>query len=272
LLAGEQVPGSYEGMTTAAEVPSDPIPDAPQPDEMQPADDRGPEEIGHTHADVSGGWLRAATFGAMDGLVTNVSLVAGIGAAGVGPDIVVTAGLAGLVAGAFSMALGEYASVSTQNEAVDKEVTTERREIRDNPEAELAELAGMFENMGMSRTTATRAASEVHSDHEQAVRVHVSHELGLDPEEHPSPRVAAVSSFLTFSIGAIVPLIPYLLGFDSLVAGLTVGGVGLLVAGGVASIFTATMWWWGALRQLVFGAVAAGATYAVGSLLGVSLT
>ena len=134
-------------MTTAAE---------PTTGDPMPADDRGPDEVGHTHADVSGGWLRAATFGAMDGLVTNVSLVAGIGAAGVRPEIVVTAGLAGLVAGAFSMALGEYASVSTQNEAVDKEVITERREIRDNPEAELSELTGMFEDMGMSAATAAQ--------------------------------------------------------------------------------------------------------------------
>jgi VIT1/CCC1 family predicted Fe2+/Mn2+ transporter len=265
-------------MTTEAEVPSDVPSDVPGdvpsdvPSEPMPADGRGPEEIGHTHADVSGGWLRAATFGAMDGLVTNVSLVAGIGAAGVRPEIVVTAGLAGLVAGAFSMALGEYASVSTQNEAVDKEVTAERREIRENPEAELAELAEMFEDMGMTGATATTAAREVHRDHERAVRVHISHELGLDPEEHPSPMVAAVSSFLMFSIGAVVPLIPYLLGFGSLVAGLAVGGVGLLVAGGVASLFTAKTWWWGAVRQLLFGALAAGATYAVGSLLGVGLT
>jgi vacuolar iron transporter family protein len=239
---------------------------------MTTADTPGPEEIGHTHADVSGGWLRAATFGAMDGLVTNVSLVAGIGAAGVRPAIVVTAGLAGLVAGAFSMALGEYASVSTQNEAVDKEVVTERREIHENPEAELTELAGMFEGMGMSPDTAARAAREVHRDDEVAVRVHISHELGLDPEDHPSPMVAAASSFAMFSIGAVVPLIPYLLGLDSLVAGLAVGGVGLLVAGGVASLFTSTRWWWGAIRQLLFGTLAAGATYAVGSLLGVGLT
>ena len=253
-------------MTTAAELPDD------RANDPMPADDRGPDEVGHTHADVSGGWLRAATFGAMDGLVTNVSLVAGIGAAGVGPEIVVTAGLAGLVAGAFSMALGEYASVSTQNEAVDKEVVTERREIRDNPEAELSELSGMFEKMGMSAITAAQAAREVHRDDEVAVRVHISHELGLDPEEHPSPMVAAVSSFVMFAMGAVVPLIPYLLGFDSLMAGLAVGGLGLLVAGGVASMFTATTWWWGSIRQLLFGALAAGATYAVGSLLGVSLS
>jgi VIT1/CCC1 family predicted Fe2+/Mn2+ transporter len=208
----------------------------------------------------------------MDGLVTNVSLVAGIGAAGVRPEIVVTAGLAGLVAGAFSMALGEYASVSTQNEAVEKEVVAERREIRDNPEAELAELTAMFVAMGMSQPTAGRAATEVHRDHERAVMVHITQELGVDPEEHPSPTVAAVSSFVMFAIGAVVPLIPYLLGFDSLVAGLALGGIGLLVAGAVASHFTATTWWWGALRQLLFGALAAGATYVVGSLLGVSLT
>jgi VIT1/CCC1 family predicted Fe2+/Mn2+ transporter len=253
-------------MTTAAELPHEPA------SEPAHADDRGPDEVGHTHADVSGGWLRAATFGAMDGLVTNVSLVAGIGAAGVEPDIVVTAGLAGLVAGAFSMALGEYASVKTQNEAIDKEVVTERREIQDHPEAELAELSGMFEAMGMTTDTAVQAATEVHSDREQAVRVHISQELGLDPEEHPSPVVAAGSSFVMFAIGAIVPLIPYLMGFGSLVAGLAVGGLGLLVAGAVASLFTATTWWWGALRQLLFGALAAGATYAVGSLLGVGLT
>jgi VIT1/CCC1 family predicted Fe2+/Mn2+ transporter len=102
--------------------------------------------------------------------------------------------------------------------------------------------------------------------------VHISQELGIDPEEHPSPMVAAVSSFVMFAIGAVVPLIPYLLGFDSLVAGLALGGIGLLVAGAVASLFTATTWWWGAVRQLLFGALAAGATYVVGSLLGVSLT
>ena len=131
LLASDGNPGSHAGMTTAAETPEDRADD--RASDPVPADDRGPGEVGHTHADISGGWLRAATFGAMDGLVTNVSLVAGIGAAGVSPEIVVTAGLAGLVAGAFSMALGEYASVSTQNEAVDKEVVAERREIRDNP-------------------------------------------------------------------------------------------------------------------------------------------
>ena len=225
----------------------------------------------HHHRDVSGGALRAATFGAMDGLVTNVSLVAGVGAAGASTAVVLTAGLAGLVAGAFSMALGEYASVSTQNEAIDKEVAVEGREIRENPGAEIAELAEMFVGMGMSGGTAAAAAAEVHQDHDTAVRLHVSQELGVDPDEKASPMVAALSSFVMFSIGAVVPLLPYLLGRPSLVAGLLCGGVGLLAAGAVASFFTATSWWWGALRQLLYGALAATATYAVGSLLGVGI-
>lgn len=233
---------------------------------------QGTDEVGHTHTDVSGGWLRAATFGAMDGLVTNVSLVAGVGAASGSATAVVTAGLAGLVAGAFSMALGEYASVSTQNEAVQKEVEVEEREIRENPHAEVAELADMFVGMGMTERTAATAADEVHRDQRRAVRLHVTQELGLDPEEAPSPVAAAVSSFLMFSIGAVIPLLPYLFGLDSLPAGLAAGGVGLVVAGAVASAFTSTSWWWGGLRQLGYGALAASATYAVGLVLGVGIS
>jgi VIT1/CCC1 family predicted Fe2+/Mn2+ transporter len=228
-------------------------------------------EVGHVHADISGGWLRAATFGAMDGLVTNVSLVAGVGAAGASATVVVTAGLAGLIAGAFSMALGEYASVSTQNEAIDKEVAVEAREIADNPRAEMVELAGMFVGMGMTQETATTAATEVHRDPQLAVRLHVAQELGLDPEEKASPPLAAISSFLMFALGALVPLLPYLFGSDNLAAGLGAGAVGLVLAGGVASAFTTTPWWWGALRQLAYGAVAASCTYGAGALLGISV-
>jgi VIT1/CCC1 family predicted Fe2+/Mn2+ transporter len=249
-----------------------PMPTPPQPPADIPRQPEGVEEVGHTHVDISGGWLRAATFGAMDGLVTNVSLVAGVGATGASPSIVVTAGVAGLVAGAFSMALGEYASVSTQNEAIDKEVAVEAREIEENPGAEMAELAGMFVGMGMTDGTAATAAREVHRDHRLAVRLHVTQELGLDPEEQASPWAAAISSFVMFSIGALVPLLPYLLGLTSLVAGLAAGGLGLLVAGAVASVFTAVAWWWGALRQLAYGALAASATYAAGALLGIGLT
>jgi len=228
-------------------------------------------EVGHTHADVSGGALRASVFGGMDGLVTNIALIAGVGAAGASPSFIVLTGLAGLVAGAFSMAMGEYTSVKTQNEQLDREWVKEREEIHTHPEAEERELASMFRTMGMSKAIAAAAARDVHCDPEHAALIHVTQELGLDPRDKPSPRVAAVSSFITFSTGAVIPLIPYLLGFASLVAGLTVGGLGLLVAGALASLSTVVPWWLSALRQLAFGAVAAGATYLVGLALGVSV-
>jgi VIT1/CCC1 family predicted Fe2+/Mn2+ transporter len=232
----------------------------------------GPAEVGHTHADVSGGWLRASVFGAMDGLVTNIALVAGVGAAGANPRYIVLTGLAGLVAGAFSMAMGEYASIKTQNEQVDREWARETDEIRNNAEMEELELAHMLADMGMTERTAILAAREIHTDPERAALVHVTQELGLDPNDKPSPIVAAVSSFITFSTGALVPLIPFLLGFASLAAGLVVGAAGLLVAGAVASLATTQSWWWSAVRQLLFGAVAAGATYLVGLLIGVSVS
>jgi vacuolar iron transporter family protein len=228
----------------------------------------GPDEIGHTHADVSGGWLRASVFGAMDGLVTNISLVAGVGAAGASARVIILTGLAGLVAGAFSMALGEYTSVRTQNEQVHREWDVERREILANPEAEERELTEMFMEMGMRERTAIAAARDVHANPEQATLLHVSQELGLDPTDQPSPRVAAVSSFVTFSVVAILPLIPYLLGYSSLAAGLVVGALGLLGAGALAAFFTIQPWWRNAIRQLCFGAIAVGATYLVGSLIG----
>jgi VIT1/CCC1 family predicted Fe2+/Mn2+ transporter len=231
----------------------------------------GAAEIGHTHADISGGWLRASVFGAMDGLVTNIALVAGVGAAGASPEFIVLAGVAGLVAGAFSMAMGEYASVRTQNEQIDREWEREAREIRENPEAEKVELSHMFMAMGMRETTAAAAARDVHEDLERATLVHVTHELGMDPEEKASPRIAAISSFVCFSLGAFIPLIPYLLGFASLTAGLVVGGLGLLLAGALASMATSVPWWRSSLRQLAFGAIAAGATYVVGLLIGVNV-
>ena len=232
----------------------------------------GPAEIGHVHADVSGGWLRASVFGAMDGLVTSIALVAGVGAAGASPRYIVLTGLAGLVAGAFSMAMGEYASVKTQNEQVDREWARESEEIRHNAEMEELELAHMLTDMGMSDQTALSAAHEIHQDPERAALVHITQELGLDPTDKPSPKVAAISSFVTFSTGALVPLIPFLLGFASLAAGLIVGAIGLFIAGAVASLATSQSWWWSATRQLLFGALAASATYLVGLAIGVNVS
>lgn len=228
-----------------------------------------PHDHDHQHPDVSGGWLRASVFGAMDGLVSNISLIAGIGAAGASSGTIVITGVAGLVAGSFSMALGEYTSVKTQNEQVDSELLIEREAHQRNPAGEENELRLAFIAMGMSSQTAEAAAAEVHSNHELAPRLHITHELGLDPESKPSPWVAAVSSFAMFASGAFIPLIPYALGFDSLAAGLGVGAVGLLVAGGLTARYTRKLWWRSALRQLILGTIAVGATYSVGLLFGV---
>ncbi|MGH3825194.1 MAG: VIT1/CCC1 transporter family protein [Pseudonocardiaceae bacterium] len=227
------------------------------------------DEIGHVHQDVSGGWLRPAVFGAMDGLVTNIALVAGVGGSGAGAHLIVLTGMAGLVAGAFSMALGEYTSVETQNDQVRAEVAVERDELRRHPKAEKAELAASFVQMGLTRTTAKLVAEEVHANPSLAVRVHISQELGVNPEDQPSPWVAAGSSFLCFAIGALVPLIPYLLGFPVLIVGLAAGAAGLFLAGALAARFTTRSWWLGGLRQVGFGAIAAVATYFVGALIGV---
>ncbi|BBY92521.1 membrane protein [Mycobacterium gallinarum] len=226
-----------------------------------------PHMSSHRHADVTGGWLRAATFGAMDGLVSNTALIAGVAAAASAHTVVIS-GVAGLLAGAFSMALGEYTSVATANEQIESEVIVERRAFEKHPQAEKAELVAMLMDMGMTRETASKAAEEVHRDEKVALNFHLVQELGVDPREKPSPWVAAGSSFVMFAIGAIIPLIPYLLGVESLWPGLLCGGLGLLIAGGLAARFTKRPLWFGSLRQLAFGAIAIAATYAVGSLVG----
>lgn len=230
-----------------------------------------PHVADHTHADVTGGWLRAATFGAMDGLVSNTALIAGV-AATASAHTVVISGIAGLLAGAFSMALGEYTSVTTANEQIESEVRVERRSFRKHPQAERAELVAMLTDMGMTPETATRATDEIHRDEVKAMNFHLVQELGVDPREKPSPWVAAISSFLMFATGAVIPLIPYLLAFESLAAGLACGAVGLLLAGGAAARFTRQPVLWAALRQLFLGAAAVAATYLVGHLIGAAVT
>ncbi|MGH3585565.1 MAG: VIT1/CCC1 transporter family protein [Pseudonocardia sp.] len=224
------------------------------------------------HADVSGGWLRAAVFGAMDGLVTNIALVSGVGGGGADRHTIILTGMAGLVAGAFSMALGEFASVDTQNAAVAGEVAVERREIRTDPLAEQAELTATYVEMGLTRPTAEAMAREVHANPELALKVHVAHELGVDIDEQPSPWIAAGSSFVCFAIGGLVPLVPFLLGSSSLPLALAVGAVGLCILGALTSRFTTRGWLVSGLRQLGFGALAAGATYLVGTAIGVGIT
>jgi VIT1/CCC1 family predicted Fe2+/Mn2+ transporter len=223
------------------------------------------------HSDVSGGWLRPAVFGAMDGLVTNIALIAGVGGGGVGSRNIVLTGMAGLVAGAISMGLGEYTSVQTQNEQVENEVAKERRELERNPVAEAEELATAWIARGLPPDLAREVATAVGRDLEQAVRIHAQEELGIDPHESPSPWIAAFSSLVCFSLGALVPLLPYLLGADALWLALLAGGVGLFVAGSLTARFTHRRWWSSGLRQLVLGAAAAGITFAVGALIGTTV-
>jgi VIT1/CCC1 family predicted Fe2+/Mn2+ transporter len=227
------------------------------------------EAHGHHHADVSGGWLRAATFGAMDGLVTNISLIAGVGGAGVSSSTLVLTGVAGLVAGAISMSIGEYTSVQTHNEQINAEVEKERAELIRNPLGEQAELAGMWRARGLSAELAERVAAELSRDTEAALRIHAQEELGVDPAESPSPWLAAWSSFICFAVGAAVPLLPYLLGFPVLWVALGLGGLGLFGAGVLMSRFTSRSWLIGGGRQLLLGSLAAGVTYLVGALIGV---
>lgn len=223
----------------------------------------------HHHADVSGGWLRPAVFGAMDGLVTNIALIAGVGGGGVGSRSIVLTGTAGLVAGAISMGLGEYTSVRSQNEQVAAEVAKERRELERHPDAEARELADAWTARGVPRDLADRMSEALKLNPEEALRVHVREELGVDPEEQPSPWTAAISSFLTFSIGALVPLLTYLIGITDLWPALAVGGLGLFIAGALVARFTNRSRLTSGLRQLLLGAAAAGATYVIGRLIGV---
>ncbi|WP_019146434.1 VIT1/CCC1 transporter family protein [Aeromicrobium massiliense] len=225
-------------------------------------------EIGHEHADVTGGWLRPAVFGAMDGLVSNFALVMGVSGGTADRDAVVLAGLAGLAAGAFSMAAGEYTSVASQSEAALREVQKERAEILGNGPAEEAELAEMFVEKGMDEDVAREAAADIHRDLEKAVRVHAEVELGVDVDDLPSPTLAAVSSFGSFAVGAVLPLLPFLLGAATVWPAVAVSLVALFGCGALVTRLTSRPWWFGGLRQLLLGGLAAALTYGFGSLVG----
>jgi len=229
------------------------------------------ESIQHEHPDVMGGWLRPAVFGAMDGLVSNFALIMGVVGGSEGREPVVLAGLAGLAAGAFSMAAGEYTSVASQSEFAQAQIDIEREEIEDNEEAETAELAAMIAEKGVDEETARQVAEQIHRDPEQAVKVHALEEFGVDADALASPMVAAVSSFLSFAVGAIIPLLPFLLGVDSPWLSIGMSLAGLFLCGAVVTKVTARSWWSGGIRQLVLGGAAAGLTYLIGEAVGAQL-
>jgi VIT1/CCC1 family predicted Fe2+/Mn2+ transporter len=192
----------------------------------------------------------------MDGLVTNVSLIAGVGGGGASAHAIVLIGLAGLAAGAFSMATGEYVSVSSQNELVAAEVIKERDELKNNP---------VFRHQGVDADLADKVARQIGRSPEAALRVHVREELGVDHQELPSPYVAAGASLVTFAVGALIPLLPFLLGFHSLAAALILAGVAAFVGGGTVAKITTRPFLRGGFRQLLLAAAAAAATYGIGA-------
>ncbi len=222
----------------------------------------------HGHRDVSGGWLRPTVFGAVDGLVTNASLIAGLGGGRVSAHTIVLTGTAALVAGAFSMGTGEYISVTNQNELVHAEVALERQMLARFPAAEQEELAGYFREYGADPETADRMAAAVSSDPGTALRVHTREELGVDPSELPSPVLAGVASLLAFSLGALVPLLPYLAGLPVLAATLVLTAVALTAGGMIVGRLTGRPVVRSGLRQLALGGLAIGVTFVVGSLIG----
>ena len=225
----------------------------------------------HTHRDVNGGWLRPAVFGAMDGLVSNLALMTGVAGGAVAHQTVVLTGLAGLAAGAFSMAAGEYTSVASQRELVQAELEVERRELRKHPRCEERELAELYEARGVAPALAREVARQLSKDPEQALEIHAREELGIDPGDLPSPTVAAASSFGSFALGALLPVLPYLLGATVLWPALLLALLGLFGCGAVVARVTARSWWYSGLRQLALGGAAAGVTYALGSLFGAAV-
>jgi vacuolar iron transporter family protein len=223
-------------------------------------------EIHHDHRDVSGGWLRPTVFGMMDGLVSNFALIAGIAGASASSSQVSLAGLAGLVGGAFSMSTGEYLSVQSQNESTQAEIDVERHELIHNAAAEQAELAQMYVERGVDRETALKVAEQLSRDPDQALIIHAQEELGVDPHQLPSPWTAAFSSLASFSVGAFIPLLPYLLGAQTIWISGILSVLSLFVAGAAAARFTSRPWVYAGGRQLVLGVLAAAVTYGVGTL------
>jgi VIT1/CCC1 family predicted Fe2+/Mn2+ transporter len=225
-------------------------------------------ELHHAHRDVTGGWLRPATFGVMDGLVSNFALVAGVIAGGASSHQIVLTGLAGLAAGACSMASGEFISVSSQTELTRAEIDIEKRELRNHADEERAELTAIFRAKGLRPELAAEVADELSANPDVAWRVHVREELGVDPDDLPSAWLAAGSSFLAFALGALVPLIPFMVGAANLLPSLLLSVLGLGLAGAVVAGMTARALWFGASRQIAFGALSAAVTYGIGLLVG----
>lgn len=225
------------------------------------------------HQTAGSGNLRAAVFGVNDGLVSNASLILGVAGAGVAPSVILLSGVAGLLAGAFSMAAGEYVSVRSQREFYEYQIALEREELDQYPQEEAAELALIYQAKGVGKEEARRMADTLLLDPDRALDTLAREELGLNPDELGSPWGAAISSFLAFSLGAFIPLLPFLLlsGTTALGGTLLATGISLFGVGAAISLFTGKQALFGGLRMLGIGAAAGAATWLIGRALGVAL-
>jgi vacuolar iron transporter family protein len=225
------------------------------------------------HRSVAGGSARAAVFGISDGLVSNVSLILGFAGTGVSGSVVRLAGLAGAVAGGISMAAGEWISLTSQNDLVQRELDVERRELVHNHEFETAELASMYEEHGMAPERAAAAAAEVMQVPDVALTVHAREELGIDPRDLPSPISAAALSLVCFLVGAVLPVIPWMIsdGNGAAWASLLIGVAAAAAVGAVVGRFAERPVGLSVIRQVAIVLVACGVTYLIGELVGVNL-
>lgn len=227
-------------------------------------------DFGETwHRTDRSGSIRAAIFGISDGLVSNTALVMGFAGSGVDRGIVLFSGIAGLLAGAFSMAAGEYVSVASQRDLFRREIELEEQELREKPEEEQRELELIYRAKGLDRETARRTAEHIMSDPRTALDTLAREELGLDPSELGSPVKAAASSFAAFAIGATVVVLPYLFagGIGALSVAVALSAIAMVVVGGLVGRFSGRGVVAGAMRQLLVGALAAGVTFVIGSII-----
>jgi VIT1/CCC1 family predicted Fe2+/Mn2+ transporter len=223
------------------------------------------------HQSVGGNALRAAVLGANDGLVTNLSLIMGVAGAAVGSKGIIIAGIAGLLAGAFSMALGEWLSVQSSRELNQRQIDIESEEMENSPEEEMLELALIYQSKGMEKEEAEKMAKKIFENKESAIDTLVREELSLDSQElGGSAWEAAFTSFILFAIGAIIPLLPFLFlsHFHPVLISLGFSTLGMFFLGAVITFYTGKSTWYSGLRQVLFGLLAAGLVYGIGRLIG----
>jgi len=227
------------------------------------------------HRSVGGNALRAAVLGGNDGLVSNFSLIMGIAGATSGQQGVLLAGLAGLLAGALSMALGEWISVKSSQELSENQMQLEMDELEANPEGEEKELVLIYQSKGIPVEQAQKMAASLILDTNEAHKILVREELGINPDELKGSAIeAAVTSFLLFSVGAIIPVIPFffLNGIKAILISTVLSALGLFLIGAAITLFTGKSVWYSGFRQVIFGLAAAAITFGIGRLIGVSVT